>query len=1377
MKPASTKSRIAVRLASLLLIPVVFSSSVNTVYVAADDEVTITPQVEEAIQETTEDTQVTVEVEEPSDSEQVEDTVVESGDAEFVEGEEDPEEIEAPVEGEESSEESEETEEEVVEGEAEEGTSPEGSDLTEDEILEKLGLTREDYDALCEEFSDLTEEEITAELQARGFTEEQIALFFSLMNADVEGTADLFTSSSNNSNNITIGDICFGADSSSCDDKTELYSTKADDLKVSVEVKGSNIRGVYIEVNGSFIKMDRKDNTNIYTWTPNIVGNYELGKIKVTSTVRVSLIRTETVDTYSDSISKTLCYYNAPTAEIRTNPTYNEDDWYSKTVHNKDLELTLTVSSIRKISEIVVNDKSETVSDVEPNDGKYVYTITYTVPSDENGQKTYKFCYKYAGSVSYSDLKTVTVKVDNTAYEENSFDGQLEVVESKKDKELKAIVTFANKNDIAPSDAESGLVKVECVVKREAERLPKFFADIILRSDITRSAKISNDFWESESSQCVIDIDDISKLQNEIDDLLGVRYYIESITLTDLAGNSFTKKYDDSNKKEIILDDKSPIVEFDLPHTDNVFENVYLYNDNLVDPKEPNGIKGSVIIGDYSLDSNKTNLYGIDGFVRPDFSNEYLTFSGNNNSRTVQQEYWILTSTKDGYENSYKFNVNAEDTNGKNIVGVQSPTIVIDKKAPGIIVSIGGKTVTGNAEEIYKNDTLIVRAEISDPWLVDPTSSFILSCIEGDSTITEPSITWKGEFGENGYGVIIETEISGNGKYSLSVDAADYAGNKADFNSGEFIFDNTSPTIDISFNTDDARNGKYYNLTRVATITVEDYTFDAANSVIDVTSKYGQAKVGPWEQDKDAGTTKTYKATVEFAEDGYYSFTVKANDLAKNPQTEQKVDEFVIDKTAPEIKVSYDFNDARNGMYYRNDRNATVDIEDISFSSELVNLTSQTLEDVSELPQLGGFVTNDKQNTAHLSFTVDGTYGYIINCEDLAGNVATTYTSDVFVIDRTAPEVTFAGVENFSANNGTVAPSVTYVDKYMDMEATVVTLTGSNNGAVTLESVVNPTENGFVVSYSDFERTKAMDDLYTLDATVVDLAGNETKEQLVFSVNRFGSVFVLGDAAKALNEEYYTNEPKDVSITEINVDELTYRDVSISKDGSVKELKNGRQYQVTKQGSDTSWKTYTYTISKDNFNKDGVYSVTVYTKDRATNVQDNKSRDAEVNFAVDMTAPSIVAAGIKSGETYKEATHTVNIDVTDNMGVTNLAVYKDGEEIEAYDADALSAAGGVESITLNESDEKQTITIVAEDVAGNVETLVYEDILVSTKETTDIGENETPKKDTVETDPAISPDDTTRSLGVIIFAIVAFGVVAAGAGAGAKVYKKKSSNK
>ena len=282
--------------------------------------------------------------------------------------------------------------------------------------------------------------------------------------------------------------------------------------------------------------------------------------------------------------------------------------------------------------------------------------------------------------------------------------------------------------------------------------------------------------------------------------------------------------------------------------------------------------------------------------------------------------------------------------------------------------------------------------------------------------------------------------------------------------------------------------------------------------------------------------------------------------------------------------------------------------------------------------------------------------------------------------------------------------------KYVDIQSTKVSLIGSNNGSISVKSTVEETTEGYRVTYSDFAYETEMDDLYTLTADVYDLAGNETKEQLIFSVNRFGSVYVISDATKELIDNYYTNKPVDVVITEINVDELTYKDVTVSRDGDVRELSADSDYTVSAQGNEVSWKSFTYTIPADNFAIDGVYSVTVYSEDRATNIQDNRSKEAEIDFAVDTTAPGVVVSGLEKDTQYDEG-HQITVNATDNMSVTSLEVYADDELINSYDSEKLLADGGTESVVLANG-EDMTITIVSTDIVGNESRLEYEGISV-----------------------------------------------------------------
>ena len=79
-----------------------------------------------------------------------------------------------------------------------------------------------------------------------------------------------------------------------------------------------------------------------------------------------------------------------------------------------------------------------------------------------------------------------------------------------------------------------------------------------------------------------------------------------------------------------------------------------------------------------------------------------------------------------------------------------------------------------------------------------------------------------------------------------------------------------------------------------------------------------------------------------------------------------------------------------------------------------------------------------------------------------------------------------------------------------------------------------------------------------MTAVITDRAGNETEDSVIFSVNRFGSVFVLSDDTQELVDKYYTNEEQDLVVTEINVDSLVFNGISYGRDGELVDLRPAR---------------------------------------------------------------------------------------------------------------------------------------------------------------------------------------------------------------------------
>ncbi|SFI09923.1 Ig-like domain (group 3) [Pseudobutyrivibrio sp. OR37] len=547
----------------------------------------------------------------------------------------------------------------------------------------------------------------------------------------------------------------------------------------------------------------------------------------------------------------------------------------------------------------------------------------------------------------------------------------------------------------------------------------------------------------------------------------------------------------------------------------------------------------------------------------------------------------------------------------------------------------------------------------------------------------------------------------------------DLAGNTKKIEEDEFIVDKTAPKVYVTLD-GEAHHEKYFNADRTATIKLEDENLapeDADIHKVDISSKVGTPKYTAM-----TGSEKSYTGTIVFNEDGVYqirgcSITDRAGNTCEFPaegSTDKCQSEFVIDKTAPTFNVEFDNNSAQNGMYYKAGRTATISFKEVNFDKDLVTVTKNSGEK-SPLPALSAYSNSEKKHVTKLSFNQDGRYGFIVDCEDLAGNTAKQYVSDDFVIDLTMPELEITGVQDMSANNGVVVPVIKSKDTNITQASTEISLTGSNNGKVNPSIRTEGQSENITYTISDLAHEKSNDDLYTLNVKLTDLAGNVVEKTLKYSINRFGSIFVLSDATKAMVDNYYVTSPRDVVVTEINVDELTYKEVSVSSEGNVKELSEGRTYKASDYTNNKGWHSISYTVDSANFKKDSVYTVTVYSEDRASNKQSNQTKDAEVEFLMDATAPSVVVAGLENEGVYEEASHDFSINAVDTMGVSKMSVIVNGEKIADYTGEELLKNGGTEVFTLSTKDDYQKVEVICSDVAGNETKLAYNNILVSEK--------------------------------------------------------------
>ena len=216
----------------------------------------------------------------------------------------------------------------------------------------------------------------------------------------------------------------------------------------------------------------------------------------------------------------------------------------------------------------------------------------------------------------------------------------------------------------------------------------------------------------------------------------------------------------------------------------------------------------------------------------------------------------------------------------------------------------------------------------------------------------------------------------------------------------------------------------------------------------------------------------------------------------------------------------------------------------------------------------------------------------------------------------------------------------------------------------------------------------------------------------MFSVNRFGSNYIFSETTEKFLDDVYANKPKDLVVTEVNVDSLVFNGISYGLDGTKKELKAGSDYTVKQSGGEGSWKEYTYTIKKENFEKEGRYSVTIDSEDKATNKMNNKVKECNIDFVIDKTPPTVVITGIEESS-YRADEREMTINLSDNTAVKCVDVIIDGKSVATYAQKEIEKAGGKISYMIEGASEPQKIEAAALDMAGNETTSEMHKVLVT----------------------------------------------------------------
>lgn len=621
-------------------------------------------------------------------------------------------------------------------------------------------------------------------------------------------------------------------------------------------------------------------------------------------------------------------------------------------------------------------------------------------------------------------------------------------------------------------------------------------------------------------------------------------------------------------------------------------------------------------------------------------------------------------------------------------------------------LTIPGRTVNGVD---YYNKDVEIRLELEDNWSGIGSWEYRVNgqiqewenykAAAGTDFTKEPEQTIHHKMQKT---VTLDAKANEQKETLVELQGSDNAGYDL-LDQKTYHIDVTKPVITVEYDQNEPFNEKYYSEARTAVVKITECNFDPSDVEFLITSTDGSyPKIGTWSS-SGTGDSITHECTVVFDEDDEYTFSVKFMDLAGNNADYDRIDHFVIDRTAPKVMVTYDDHECQNECYYREGRMALLEIRERNFDPEAVEIV-YSRDGEKMVPQMTGWVQMEEFcYRTQISFLEDGVYDFEVFVKDLAMNESEHDFADHFVIDQTSPDLKIIGIEHKSANRGEVKPEILCKDINFDKTSVKLTLFGASQGNVAIQGKRAEHSDGFTFSMEDFPYKKEKDDLYTLKAEACDLAGNKSTLEMQFSVNRFGSVYTFDEETESFageNGTYYLKEPKELVITETNVDTLEFQEIVKNLNGKLETLKEGSDFHVEVFGTETTWKQYVYTIYAKNFTEEGNYSLNIYSEDRAKNVSDNHTKGKEICFAIDQTAPTVVLTGIETGGQYRKDQQEFLVDVQDQGVIAEAVVSIDGVE-QRFDMEEILKAEGRMYFQVPAAGHEQNIRVMVSDLAGN----------------------------------------------------------------------------
>ena len=713
-------------------------------------------------------------------------------------------------------------------------------------------------------------------------------------------------------------------------------------------------------------------------------------------------------------------------------------------------------------------------------------------------------------------------------------------------------------------------------------------------------------------------------------------------------------------------------------------------------------------------------------------------------------KYTVSAPSDHSGDGDYVIRVNYADRSNNRMETYTSDIITIDTIAPVISVSYLNRDVkntlqdaAGNTRDYYDTVQTAVLTVKEHNFEASEVDLQIAAEDVSGSVLNADALHSKSSWSSAGDTHTITITYPGDANYTFDVAYADLATNEAaDYSKDYFTVDTTAPAnLSVSYSSsvlDTILEGitfGFYNARMTVTIQAEDdisgvhdfnYSYIKAAGVSMVNAELLDQLIDEagisYSEDRSTAVT-----TFEIPRDmltnnnqfnGNVEFT--ASDRSVNNTEYSASERIVVDNIAPTASVEYNspVNTEDGISYYDGPINASLTVNEANFYPGDVNVT--VTRDGAAYPVTPSWSdAGTDVHTGTFALTEDGDYVVTVTYSDKSGNAMSTYTSNQMTIDTeiTDPVILINGEEgNGRAFKEDVVPSVSFSDINFDSYEIRLTRTRYNDidADVTEQYIgggVTVSAEGGTGSFDTFTREADTDGIYTLTVSMTDKAGHSAEAETVFTVNRFGSVYVYDNYLSSLIADggaYVQEVDDDLIITEYNADKLVENslDIAVSRDGRpVSEA----DYEVTPEINEqaavgtSGWYQYRYVISKENFEEDGVYKVSVSSKDATGNSPETANyKDKDILFRVDSTAPEINSITGLEESIINASDVDVNYTLYDTIGLESVEVYLDGDKVDEvtdFSKDMNNYAG---RFTVSERQSAQTVRLVVKDKAGNV---------------------------------------------------------------------------